>query len=352
MKMQKQKITLFSLVFLVMPASTTYQLKDFGFGTGGAGNATSGSYSMEALTGEQSNNKLTGTTYNLGSGLAYTNQANVPVAPTFVNDGNYYSKLHLTINVSSNPTDTKYAIAISSDDFITTEYVQDDNRIGSTLGLEDYRTYSSFGSGSGFLILGLANNTTYKVKVKAWQGKFTETGYGPTASAATIGATLTFDIDVSAIDTETGSPFTTGFGDLLPATVTTSGEKIWVDFVTNAENGGTVFVSGTNSGLRSSSINYTISAVTNNLTSVAEGYGAQGTSATQSSGGPFALDSDYNVSGTTVATIDATVREIFATSAPVVGGRGSFQLKAKASAVTPAAGDYQETLTVVSAANF
>jgi hypothetical protein len=346
------KIHFFSLIFLVLPASSTYELRDFGFGTGGAANATSSNYALEALTGEQQGGKLAGTTYGVGTGLIFTNQANVPVAPTFVNDGNYYSKLRLTINESGNPSDTKYAIAISSDGFTTTEYVQDDNRLGSTLGLEDYRTYSSFGGSGGFLILGLAGNTTYQVKIKAWQGKFTETGYGPTASAATIGATLTFDIDVAATDTETSTPFTTAFGNLLPATVTTSGEKIWVDFVTNAENGGTVFVSGLNSGLRSSSINHTITALTSDLTAVSEGYGAQGTSAAQASGGPFTLDSAYNVASNNVATIDSTVREIFAASLPVTGGRGSFQLKAKASAVTPAAGDYQETLTVVSAANF
>jgi hypothetical protein len=348
----RSTLTFFSFIFLVLPASSTYELRDFGFGSGGTENSTSSNYALEALTGEQQGGKLSGTNYGLGSGLLFTNQANVPVAPTFVNDGDYYSKLRLTINESGNPSDTKYAIAISTDNFVTTQYVQDDNRTGSALGLEDYRTYSSFGSGSGFLILGLSPNTTYQVKVKAWQGKFTETGYGPSASVATIGATLTFDIDVASTNTETSSPFTTGFGDLLPSTITTSGEKIWVDFDTNGENGGMVFVSGLNSGLRSSSINHTINALTTNLTSVSEGYGAQGSSASQTSGGPFVLETAYSVSGDNVATIDTTVRPIFSSTTPVEAGRGAFELKAKASSVTPAAGDYQETLTVVSAANF
>ncbi len=348
----RSKIHLFSLFFLALPASTTYELRDFGFGTGGVNNATSSNYGLEALTGEQQGGKLNSTTYGVGSGLLFTNQANVPVAPTFVNDGSYYSKLRLTINQSGNPSDTKYAVAISTDNFATTQYVQDDNRLGSSLGLEDYRTYASFGGSSGFLILGLAPNTTYQVKIKAWQGRFTETGYGPSASAATIGAKLTFDIDVAATDTETSTPFATGFGNLLPNTITSSGEKIWVDFDTNGENGGSVFVSGLNSGLRSSSINHTISALTTNLTSVTEGYGAQGSSVGQTSGGPFSIDSAYSVSGTNVAIIDTTIRSIFTANSPVTGGRGSFELKAKASAVTPAAGDYQETLTVVSSANF
>lgn len=344
--------TFFSLLFLALPASSTYQLRDFGFGTGGVGNATSTNYSIEALAGEQSNNKLSGTNYNLGTGLAYTNQANVPEAPTVVNSSNWYNKLRITINQSGNPSDTKYAIAVSTDGFATTQYVQDDHRLGTSLGLEDYQTYASLGSGSGFLLLGLQPSTTYQVKVKAWQGKFTETGYGPTASAATVSASLVFDIDVSSSDTETAAPFTASLGNLLPNTVTTSSEKVWVDFDTNAENGGTVFVSGQNSGLKSTTLNYTIATLTTNLTAVSEGYGAQGTSATQSSGGPFALETSYNISGNNVATVDTVNRGIFSATSPVTAGRGSFQLKAKASSVTPAASDYQETLTVISSANF
>ncbi len=348
----KQKITFLSLIFLALPASTTYQLKDFGFGTGGVENATSTNYSLEALTGEQSNDNLTGSTYNLGSGLAYTNQANVPVAPAVVNSANWYNKLRITINQSGNPSDTLYAIAVSTDGFATVMYVQDDHRLGSTLGLEDYQTYAELGSGSGFLLLGLAYDTTYEVKVKAWQGKFTETGYGPSASAATVSAALTFDIDVAPTDTETSTPFTASLGNLLPNTVTTSSEKIWVDFDTNAENGGTVFVSGQNSGLKSLALNYTIPALTSNLATVSEGYGGQGVSATEVSGGPFDLEAAYTVTSDNVAIIDSINRGIFSTSSPVSAGRGAFQLKAKASSVTPAANDYQETLTVISSANF
>jgi hypothetical protein len=346
------KIAFLSLIFLALPASSTYQLKDFGFGSGGAGDSASSNYSLEGIAGEQSNNTLSGSTYNLGSGLTYTNQANVPTAPTVVNSSNWYNKLRITINQSNNPSDTKYAIAVSPDSFVTTYYVQDDFRLGTTLGLEDYQTYATLGSGSGFLLLGLQSSTTYQVKVKAWQGKFTETGYGPSASAATVSAALTFDIDVSASDTETSTPFTASFGNLLPNTVTTSSEKVWVDFDTNAENGGTVFVSGQNSGLKSTVLNYTIAALTSNLAAASEGYGAQGVSATESSGGPFIIETAYSVSSDNVATIDTVNRGIFSATSPVTAGRGSFQMKAKASSVTPAANDYQETLTVVSSANF
>ena len=110
----------FFLIF-VFPASTNYQLKDFGFGSGGAGNATSGSYALDAISGEQSGGKWLAVSYDLGSGLLFTNQANVPPAPAFTNPSSYYNKLKIVLDTGSNPTDTLFAIAISTDDFCDDE---------------------------------------------------------------------------------------------------------------------------------------------------------------------------------------------------------------------------------------
>jgi hypothetical protein len=336
-------------IFLALPASTNYQLKDFGYGSGGTVGSSSSNYQLEGIAGEQSEEQLLGTTYDLGPGLEFTNQANVPAAPAFTNPSNYYNKLKIVLNTSSNPSDTKFAIAISTDNFASdTRYVQDDDTIGSTLGSEDYQTYTNWGGASGELVIGLLSNTTYTVKVKAMQGSFTETGYGPTASAATITPTLTFDIDVSGSDTDTDPPFTTNFGSLVATTVTDSPEKIWVDFVTNGENGGRVYVFGSNAGLVSTRAAYTISAVTGNLTALTEGFGAQGSTATNG----LSEATLYDQTGNTVGTIDTAIREIFTASAPTTAGRGSFLLKAKSSAVTPAASDYTETLTVIASASF
>ncbi|MFZ1654805.1 MAG: hypothetical protein WBO92_05305, partial [Candidatus Moraniibacteriota bacterium] len=129
-----------SLLF-AMPASTNFQLKDFGYGGGGVANGTSSNYAIEGIAGEQNATKLSGTTYDLGPGLQFTNQANVPPAPTFTNPANYYNKLRLTLATGGNPSDTLFAIAISTDNFVTTNYVQSDNTVGATLGLEDYQTY-------------------------------------------------------------------------------------------------------------------------------------------------------------------------------------------------------------------
>jgi len=342
-----------SLFFMfAFPASTNYQLKDFGFGNGGVSNATSGSYAIDGVSGEQSAGSLAGSTYNLGSGLLFTNQANVPPAPTFTNPSNYYNKLKIVLNVGGNPSDTKFSIAISTDNFVSdTRYVQSDNTVGSVRGVEDYQTYTTWGSGSGTLIIGLVASTTYQVKVNAWQGKFTETGYGPSASASTVSPQLTFDIDVAATDVE-NSVTSTNFGNLYAGTVTDSPEKIWVDFDTNAENGGKVYVVASTTGLASSRVSYTINAVTGNLTALSEGFGAQGSSATQGAGGPFTITTAYSLSSNNVATADTTIREIFTTSGPTTAGRGSFLLKAKSSAVTPSSNDYGEILTVIGSASF
>lgn len=330
------------LLIFAFPASTNYQLKDFGFGTGGVGNATSGSYALDGISGEQSGGKLTGTGFDLGSGLLFTNQANVPPAPTFTNPASYYNKLRIVLDAGGNPSDTKFAIAISTDDFVTTNYVQSDATVGAVLGAEDYQTYAAWGSGTGTMIIGLASGTTYKVKVKAIQGKFTETGYGPTATAATVNPTLSFSINTNLIQ----------FGSLFAGTVTDSPQSVVADFSTNGESGGKVYVSGQNGGLLSSSNGYRIDATTGDLTSASEGFGAQGASATQTSGGPLSIVSPYNVSGSTVGIVNTSIREIFSSTAPIGGGQGTFLLKAKASAVTPAAGDYTETLTVIASASF
>lgn len=341
------------LLFFVLPASTNYQLKDFGYGGGGVGNGTSTNYAIEGIVGEQNAGKLDGATYDLGPGLQFTNQANVPPAPAFTNPSSYYNKLKVVLDAGSNPSDTKFALAISTDSFVSdTRYVQSDDTVGVTLGSEDYQTYTNWGGAGGTLIIGLTPGTTYQVKVKAMQGKFTETGYGPTASAATVNPTLTFDIDVSATDSDTNPPFATNIGSLIASTVTDSPEKIWVDFTTNGESGGKVYVYGSNAGLASTRAGYTISAVTGNLAALTEGFGAQGSSATQSSGGPFAIATAYSLASDNVAITDTNIREIFTTSNPISGGRGAFLLKAKSSAVTPSANDYVESLTVIASASF
>lgn len=352
-KKSRKKIFTTSLLFLfAFPASTNYQLKSYSFGSGGEENMSSANYGMDAITGETNGNSISGGGFNLGSGLIFTQQANVPPAPTFTNPSNYYNKLKLVLATGNNPTDAKFAVAISPDNWTTTLYVQGDNTVGVSLGSEDYQTYANWGGASGELVIGLLSSTTYRVKVKAMQGKFTETGYGPEASAATVAPMLSFDIDVAETDTDTEPPFAVTFGNLIANTVTDGPEKVWVDFATNGESGGKVYVSSANAGLSSVSAGSAIPSATADLAVATSGYGAQGSSVSQSSGGPLAFVSPYNGASANVGVIDTSLREIFSSSAPIIGGRGSFLLKAKSSSITPAASDYADLLTVVVSASF
>ena len=334
------------------PASTNYQLRGYGIGSGGEDNMTSSNYAADALMGETSDDTLTGTNYNLGSGLSFEIMANVPAAPTLTNPSNYYDKLKLVLDTGNNPTDTTFAIAISTDDFVTTNYVQSDNTIGAVLGSEDYQTYTAWGGASGCNIIGLTPSTTYKVKVKAYQGKFSESGFSSTSTAATVSPQLSFDIDVSATDSDTNPPFTTTFPSLTAGSVQDSPEKIWIDFSTNADNGGRVYIYGQNGGLHSIAVSNTIPSASGDLASLSSGFGAQGVTAAQSSGGPLSIVSPYAGASQVVGIIDTTIREIFSTSAPIVDGRASLVLKAKSEAITPAASDYSEMLTLVAAGSF
>ena len=275
----------------------------------------------------------------------------MPTVATFDNPSNYYNKLHLVVGPQNNSSDTKFAIAISSDSFVTTYYVKSDNSVGGTLALTDYQTYAQWGGASGITIVGLQPSTTYSVKIKAMQGKYTETDWGPVASVATVSPQITFDIDVSPTDTETVPPYAVDLGDLNPGSVVTGASRIWVDFDTNANSGGSVFVYGQNAGLKSTSAGYTIATINGDLTGSA-GFGAQAASVAQTSGGPMTMDTFYNLSGNNVGLTDNSVRQIFLTNSPVVAGRASFLIKAKSDNSVPTASDYTEALTVVASANY
>lgn len=339
------------LFLLALPASTNYELRSYGFGAGG-GSLDSASYSLEGILGEQSAS-VSSNSYNVRGGLLGVQTAHVPPAPTLVNSDNWYNKLNITLDQGGNPSDTVYAIAISNDAWVTTNWVQSDNTVGATLGIEDYQTYADWGSGSGENIIGLDLNTTYWVRVKAMQGEFSESQLGPQASAATSNVSIDFDIDVSASDTETAAPYAFAFGTLTVGSVNTPSTKVWVDLDTNAQYGGYIYLSDSNSGLLSADQSYTIDSATGDLAALGEGFGVQSSTDTESSGGPLTAIAPYNNSSENVGVLDTTVRELYSTAgSSIAGGRGSFLLKAKPSNTAPAADDYTDTLTIIAAGNF
>lgn len=331
------------LVLAALPATTNYKLNSFGFGSGGTAGSSTSNYRVEAITGETSGTTPSTSNYAGKPGFIQTQQANVPVAPTITNPSSYYDKLHLVINPSNNPTDATFAISISDDNFATdTRYIKNDDTVESALTVADYQTYTAWGGAGGFNIIGLAANTTYTVKVKATQGRFTESAYGPTASAATVGQQITFSLSTNS----------EAMGNLLPATVTNSPTNVTTNLATNGDNGGTVYIAGKNTGLKSATTGFTIASATADLAAAATGFGVQGVSTTQSSGGPLTTAPPYNGSAQNVGITNTVLQTIFQTTAPIVGGQGVFVIKAKAASTTPAASDYLETLTIVAAAIF
>lgn len=335
------------VLFAAMPSSTNYGIHNYGFGSGGTSNSSSTSYNLNGTSGEVSGSQSTSTNYKARSGINNSQQANVPNAPTFTNPANYYNKLKFILNPGgSSPSDTKYSIAISNDNFVTTKYVQSDNTMGNT---KVYKTYAGWGGASGQNVLALTYSTAYKVKVNAMQTNFTETEYGPVASASTAAPNITFSMYT---DSQPSPPFSTVFGNLLPATVTTASNKIWVNLSTNAENGAQVYLNSANAGLKSTAKTTTISSATADLSSVSTGYGVQVVSMTQTTGGPLSSLSPFNGSTNNVGVLATLLKPIYSSAGPVTGGNAAFKLMAKAAQSTPAASDYADTVTLTAAAQF
>lgn len=343
--------TLLALPFFFgqMPATINYQLNSYGFGSGGTANSTTGNYALEGISGELSGQSAATTNYSLKPGFIETQQTNVPKLSAFDNgSGRYYNRLHFVIDQQSNPSDALYALQIKGGDVTcnfssgTINYVKSDLTIGSTLSLTDYQTYSAWGGSGGSIITTLNPNTFYCLRVKATQGKFTESGYGPSSTATTVNPAISFSI----------SPTTVSMGNLLPGTVVDATSSISLTFDTNAVSGGDIYVSGQNTGLNSASAGSTITSASGDLSSLSSGFGARVTATGQSSGGPLSALSPYNGASNNVGITDSTIRKMISSGAQVNTGTASVLLKAKATSTTPAANDYREVLTMLASATF
>ncbi len=332
------------------PTSTNYTLKSYDFGNGG-GTSSSTNYQVNGLAGSQGGGDTINSTNNtVVGGLQATQNTNVPQAPTLVNPANNYNRLRLTLNTSGNPSDTRYLIAISPDAFVsTTSYVQTDNAIGTNLSIANYQTYAAWGGASGFLILGLEPATTYTVKVKAIQGKFSESGFSPTASAATVQTSITFSVATSATSIP---PFNIGFSGLAPGVVQAADEDALLGLSSNALNGGSIYVQGQNNGLTSLLASYTITSATANLASALSGYGAQVISVSQTSGGPLAAVAPFNGAVDNVGILSNSPSPFTTTSGPISNASSTLRLKAKTESTVPSANDYSDTLTFIAAMDF
>jgi hypothetical protein len=330
------------VIIAAFSTSTHYSLNSYAVGPGGSSNSSSTTYSLQGSVGEQANGVSSDASSNKGgSGSIQTEQINVPPAPTLSNgSGTYSNRLGCIINNSADPSDATYAIQISASPYTTDYYVQAAGTLGSS---PVYQTYTAWGGASGLTITGLLPSTTYEVNVAALEGKFTNTEFGPVATASTVSNSVTFTV----------SPNTINVGSLLAGSVETS-PNISLSYTTNSANGGGIYVSGANNpaGLYSAHQGFTIPAYTGNLTSQSQGFGLQDTNVTQTSGGPFAAVSPFNGTGNSVGAESTEVQEILSSGASISNGTAYVNLQAKASSITPPSTDYQEILTFIAAASF
>jgi hypothetical protein len=328
-----------ALLFSALPASNSYELQTYGIGSGGTSNSSSPTYRLNGSSGETGGTSSNGTT-TTKTGSTETRQANVPLAPTLSNGSNtYVNKLDVSINKGGpDAPDYTYSIAVSTDDFVTSDFVQPDGTLASSAV---YQTYTAWGSATGSTITGLSPNTTYKVRVNAMQSSFTASEYGPAATSATTAASLNFSI----------TPTFISFGNLLPGAVTDADTAITIGFGTTSA-GGAVYVAGANVGLKSAGTNAVIPSVDASLGSASQGFGLQGQTATQSSGGPFSFIAPFNGNATAVGDPSTTFKQLLTTPAALVEGSATVQAKAKAATSTPSGSDYSETLTFIAAASY
>jgi hypothetical protein len=334
-----------------LPGTTNYKLNSYGFGSGGTANSGTSNYSLEGITGEVGEQTASTSNYQTKPGYIETQQANVPKV-TLTNPSNYYDKLKFVIDEQGNPSDAKYALQVKVNDATcdfttgTIRYVKTDLTLGSSLTTSDYQLYTIWGGSGGSNIIGLASNTTYCIRAKATQGKFTESAYGPSASAATVGTQISFcTYSTSGV---CGGSRSVSFGGLTAGNVTNSTSNIGVDFATNADSGGSVYIYSSHGALTSiSAPSGPITSATANLVSASQGYGAQIASVSQ-----LTKVSPYNDTGNTVGILSTSVNTILNSTSPVVGGTAAIQLRAKPAITTPAAADYSDTLTLIAAAAF
>jgi hypothetical protein len=354
------KLLFLPLFLATLPSTTNYQLNSYGFGSGGTAGSSTPNYSLEGISGEIGGQTGTTATYNLKPGFIETQQANVPKV-TLTNPANYYDKLKFAIDEQANPTDAKYALQVKVNDVScdfttgTIRYVKNDDTLGATLATTDYQTYTTWGGASGANIIGLASNTTYCIRAKATQGQFTESGYGPSTSAATVGQSLSFCIYTNANCGAGGN--SVAFSGLVAGSIASAPNNsgvfaIGADFATNADFGGNVYIYDLNGGLHSTAASYTLASATANLSSVNEGFGAQIVSVTQTTGGPLSKVSPYDGTLNNVGILSGSIATLFSSSNPLTGGVGKTQLMVKPANTTPEADDYTDTITLIAAASF
>ena len=167
------------------------------------------------------------------------------------------------------------------------------------------------------------------------------------------------DITVSATVSETvscaASTTTTAFGTLTTSAVSTSTPDVTITMSCNYASGCTLKVqddgNATNPGLYSTTVAYLIGSAdaayadTATLAAGTEGYGIQGSTNANGSGGTLTIATRYNQTGNAVGGFEITDQSISSSTEPIANRETVVKHKAAISGLTKAATNYSDILT-------
>lgn len=344
-------------------SSSNYSIEGATLDGGGESSSSTNYSSRDSISGEESG-PATSTNYKSTGGFENVAYPGVPAVPTLTNPGSaLYNSLDFIIATGDGQqTDTTYAIAISSDDFVTTYFIQSDDTLGAAPA---WQTYAGWGSGTGERVTGLSPSTTYKIKVKASYGTGSnaadsESGYSQTASAATSAPTLSVAVSgvnsgtsVSGLTTTATSTSTNiGFGSLTIGDANPNVAAQTVTVTTNA-TGGYTTTAEQNQALTSSNgdsitpvtgTNAAPSAFGTGVTTGRFGYHTTDSALCTGTSSRFTVNDTF-------AALSTTPYEIACSTGPVTSEATQIVYKLVVGALQEA-GDYQNSVTYITTATY
>lgn len=384
-------------------SSTNYKILDPTIDSGGGASDSTNYSILQSLGNPTADARLTSGSYALGSGFPSGIQANVPLvrcaeattttaSPSlclyFPNANGAqgecgtpgcYSRIKFEIDHQNNPIDTLYLVSMTDTVTSTVYYVQSTHTLATNYDINDYLTICGHEgrdprTGSGcvtggdpqwnatlqrYNVYGLTPGRQYSVAVRALSGDFTETQYSPAVNVTLEYPTLSLDIDTGTlISSNNAGPHVISLGVLVPNTVVTATNRIWLDLGTNILSGLSTYVRDTNGALVNGGS--TIPSQTEDLNVDAGangGYGLKNINSTETSLGPLQDGSTYiTANSTSVGAMSTTNTLIYFTDilstnqGQINGGRGGIEVKAR-SIPADSSGSYSDIITFTMLAN-
>jgi len=170
-----------------------------------------------------------------------------------------------------------------------------------------------------------------------------------------LGDDVTVSATVSQNVSCTASTPTTAFGALTTSAVSTSTPDVTITMSCNYASGCTLKVqddgNATNPGLYSTTVAYLIGSAdaayadTATLAAGTEGYGIQGSTNANGSGGTLTIATRYNQTGNAVGGFEITDQSISSSTEPIANRETVVKHKAAISGLTKAATNYSDILT-------